>query len=119
MLVQKKITTKKLAIYISTIFFMIMGTAFMLYQNNKLTAHKSTGVNVPIVFDNPVSGAAIFDNQEATAEPSQTLDINKISQNGGLNLNIFSSDKFKNLQANKFLVKEQSETGKRDPFSSN
>lgn len=130
MLVQKKISTKKLVISILIIFFMICGTGFMLYQNKKLTTRKLTNVNAPIVFNNSVPAAPAaaqednalgtggVDNQ-AAAEPSQILDINKASQSGGLNLNIFSSDKFKNLRANTSIIKEQIEVGKRDPFKPN
>ncbi len=129
MLVQKAISTKKLAISIAIIFFMIGGTGFMLYQNKKLTANKSAKVNAPMVFNNAVPGAGATAsssalgaggvNNQAAAEPGQALNINKINQGGGLNLNIFSSDKFKNLRANTFLIKEQPEVGKRDPFKPN
>ena len=57
MLAQKAISTKKLAISVAIIFFMISGTGFMLYQNKKLTANKSTNVNAPMVFNNSVPGA--------------------------------------------------------------
>jgi len=125
MLVQKAISTKKLAISIAIIFFMICGTGFMLYQNKKLTTNKSTNVNAPMVFNNfmPSAGAIAPKSDAAPAggaiDSGQAVDANKINQSGGLNLNIFSSDKFKNLRANTFLIKEQPEVGKRDPFKPN
>lgn len=119
MLVQKKISTKKLAVSLTIIFFMIGGTGFMLYQNKNLTANKSANINAPIVFNNSAPAVAATANNQAVAEPSQTIDINKINQSGGLNLNIFSSDKFKNLRANMFFIKERPEMGKRDPFKPN
>lgn len=116
MLVRKKILIKKLAIYLAIIFFMLGGAGFMLYLNKKLAANKSTNVNSPIVFNNSAPAAA---NNQAAAEPSQVLDTNKLNQSGGFNLNIFSSDKFKNLRASTLLIKERSEVGKRDPFKPN
>jgi len=119
MLVQKKISIKKLAIYIFIIFFMISGTGFILYQNKKLTTRRSTNLNIPIVFNNSATAAPATANNQSAAGPGQALDINKINQSGGLNLNIFSSDKFKNLRKNTFIIKEQPELGKRDPFKPN
>lgn len=130
MLVQKKISIKKLAIYISIIFFMIIGTSFMLYENKSLTSRQPTTVNAPIVFNNSLpaasttapldnaSGAGGADNQTA-AGSSQALDINKINQNGGLDLTIFSSDKFKILEKSVPVIKERPEVGKRNPFKPN
>lgn len=129
MLVQKAISTKKLAVSVAIIFFMISGTGFMLYQNNKLTAGKPTDVNAPMVFNNALPGSIAIasssapktggiDNQ-ADAGPEQVLNVNKINQSGGLNLNIFSSDKFKDLRASTFLADEKPEVGKRDPFKPN
>jgi len=122
MLLQKKISSKKLAISLATIFFMICGTGFMLYKNKQLTASKVINDNSSIVFDNPGPDAeTIVPGDDAlladpAADSGQTAQINKIDQGSGLDLNIFSSDKFKNLRANMFTVKEQIEVGKRDPF---
>lgn len=127
MLVLKKISTKKLLIYISIIVFMASGTAFMLYENKKLTTYKIVNVNIPIVNDNSMPAIEVTDTKnnaletgevdnQTTIEPSQILDKNKINQNSGFNLNIFSSDKFKNLRENVFTSKEQLEVGKRNPF---
>lgn len=111
MLVQKKISAKKSAIYIFIIFFMMSGAGFMLYQNKKLAARPLTNVNQPVSFNNAAPEAAM-------SEASQASAINN-KQSGGLNLDIFSSDKFKNLRANVFIVKEPPEVGKRNPFKPN
>ncbi len=118
MLVQKAISTKKLAVSVAIIIFMVGGTGFMLYQNKKLTTSKATNVNPPMVFNNAVPGTAVANDQPA-GDTGQALEINKLNQSGGLNLNIFSSDKFKNLRANTSLVEEQPAVGKRDPFKPN
>lgn len=120
MLVLKKISIKKLAIYISIIFLMASGTGFMLYQNKKLTIRKPADINAPAVFNNyaPAAGTGEI-NDQAAVEPDQVSDISKINQSGGLDLSIFSSDKFKNLRENIFIVKEQPEVGKKNPFKPN
>ena len=119
MLVQKAISAKKLAISMVVILLMICGTGFMLYQNNKLTTNKSNNVNLPMVFNNAVPVAVTPAAGSATAGTGQTIDVTKLNQSGGLNLNIFSSDKFKNLRANTSLIKEPPVVGKRDPFKPN
>ena len=130
MLVLKKISPKKLAIYISIILFMIFGTGIMLYENKNLSSVSSGKVNTPIIFNNyiPVVPGAIpknnglgagGTNNQASQVSNKTPNFNNPNQNGGLNLNIFSSEKFINLQANSFVPKEQLEVGKRDPFKSN
>jgi hypothetical protein len=136
MLVQKKISTKKLAIYVSIIFFMLCGTGLMLYQNKKLTTHNPTNINLPIILDNPIPLAVATTTQEnvvkinnigdinqannqPAVDPAQPLNIKNINQGGGFDLNIFSNDKFKSLQENAFIIKDQPEVGKRDPFKPN
>jgi len=131
MLVQKKISTKKLAIYVSIIFFMLCGTGLMLYQNKKITSYNPTNINIPIILNNPIplAGATTTQanivqinneiNNQAAVNPSQSLNNKKINQSGGLDLNIFSNDKFKSLQENIFIIKDQPEVGKRDPFKPN
>ncbi|MBI2459629.1 MAG: hypothetical protein HYV53_03700 [Parcubacteria group bacterium] len=135
MLVLKKISIKKLAVYLAIIFFMLSGAGFMLYQNKKLSSGRPAGANLP-----PVPAVALEGNTPGMtgvnnpppAEPSQVLDtkvldINlparpapagKNNQNRGFDLNIFSSDKFKNLQEN-IIIKKPSAAGKRDPFKPN
>ncbi|MBI4779517.1 hypothetical protein HY797_03655 [Candidatus Falkowbacteria bacterium] len=119
MLVQKKISTKKLTIYLAIISLMISGMGFMLYQNKKLTSRKTTNVNPPIVFNDSAPAKSAAANNQTGEEKTQNFGADKAELDGGFNLNIFSSDKFKNLQANAFIIKDQPETGKRDPFKPN
>lgn len=90
-------SAKKLAIYIF-IIFMMAGIAFMLYQNKRLAT-------------NPLIPAG-------TAGIDLSPGVNN-NQRGGLDLNIFFSDKFKNLRANMLIIKEPPEVGKRNPFKPN
>lgn len=122
MLIQKKISVKKLAISISIIFLMVGGTGLMLYQNKKLTTLKPVKVNIQKASNNsvPVAPAAVTKNDDlGTGEAGQAENINNINDNGSLELDIFFSDKFKNLRENIFLATEQPEVGKRDPFKPN
>jgi len=130
MLIQKAISTKKLVIYISIIFFMICGTGLMLHQNKKLVIRSSTNINIPIIFNDsvPVSGATTTEdnifmvgeiNNQAAAQPNLVLDISKVNQSEDFNLNILSSEKFKMLRKSELLIKEKPEVGKRDPFKPN
>lgn len=119
MLALKKISTKKLAVSLTIIFIMICGTGFMLYQNKKLTTRKTSNVNPSFVFNNTISVVPFMINNQAASAPNQISDTTKINQGDDFNLSIFSSDKFKNLQTNISIIKEQSEVGKRDPFKPN
>lgn len=128
MLVRKKISAKKLAIYLAIIFFMIGGGGFMILQNKKLTSDRPVNVSLPPAAGNaalavpgaPLSNAAEIAgaNSQLAAIPGQTAG-NNLQNVGSFNLSIFSSDKFKNLLASVFIAKEPPETGKRDPFKPN
>jgi len=89
---------------------MILGSVFMLYQNKKLTTYKVTNINNP---------ALVATTAVSPVNTSQALNTNNINKNSDFNLDIFSSDKFKNLQETTFIIKEQPEVGKRDPFKPN
>lgn len=121
MLVLKKISVKKLAIYLAIIFFMIGGIGFMLLQNKNSAPDQPANVSQLLVTNNSAPDvSAVKVNTMAGVGSGQTLDINKNYQSvGDLNLNIFSSDKFKNLLANVFIFRDGSEVGKRDPFKPN
>jgi len=95
---------------------MILGSVFVLYQNKKLTTYKITNINNPIALDNSASVATPAASAIATPQASNANNINK---NSDFNLDIFSSDKFKNLRETTFIIKEQPEVGKRDPFKPN
>ncbi|MFA5359875.1 MAG: hypothetical protein WC349_02875 [Patescibacteria group bacterium] len=123
MLVLKKISTKKLIIYIAVIIFMILGTMFMLYQNKKLTEYKinnpntsATSSDVANILSGDSGNIEVSNNQKADEFNKAAK---KLKQNSDFNLDIFSNDKFKNLQESTFIIKTQSEVGKRDPFNPN
>lgn len=127
MLVLKKISVKKLAIYISIIILMLAGTGFMLYQNRKLVANKPGVVANPAQFNNlPLAEISLSTSTEAQNfppkadnQPDEPLDMNKIKNNGGFDLTIFASKKFQELKENIIISQEQSVAGKRDPFKPN
>lgn len=94
----------------------------MLYQNKNLTSYRLTNVNIPIVFSNSTSTAPAATGEadaQAAAGAGQASDTSEVNQNGGLDLTIFSSDKFKMLKEGELIIKEPSEVGKRDPFKPN
>lgn len=104
MLALKKISIKKLAIYFSIIILMLGGIGFALYQNQRLTSRSSS---------------AIDDPARAEAKPGQPSETNKVKNNQGIDLTIFSSEKFKELKENILILQENSGLGKRDPFKPN
>lgn len=122
MLVLKKISIKKLAVYVSIIIVMLGGTGFMLYQNKKLTDKKSVIIDNPARYDEimkagvVVAESKIAPSQPAAAAPKAAV---KIKNNKGFDLTIFSSEKFKNLKSNVLIVQEKLGLGKRDIFKPN
>ena len=84
---------------------MIIGTAFMLYQNYRLTSPNQAGTS--LLNDN------FFQSGD---QAGQTAAIKK---SGGFDLTIFSSEKFKQLKENALIGRPQPELGKRDPFKPN
>jgi len=120
MLILKKISTKKLIIYITVIIFMILGTILMLYQNKKLTEYKINNLNISTglsdATDVSLGNLGVSNNQKVD---EFNRAAKKLKQNSDFNLDIFSNDKFKNLQESTFVIKAQSEVGKRDPFNPN
>lgn len=131
MLVLKKISTKKLVIYIFIILLMIGGTVFSLYQNQGSTNNKS------LIFDNPAQpgdfmtagvivpggqaapGRSLVSPLKTGAESGQPLQASKIKNNKGIDLTIFFSEKFKGLEKNIIVNQENSGLGKRDLFKPN
>ncbi|MDP2709360.1 MAG: hypothetical protein Q8O93_04970 [bacterium] len=126
MIAAKKISEKKLAIYVLTMALMISGTAFMLYQNKRLTSPRAPVIN-PAEFGGSTPTADIASPQAETGEtasglqagPAKAPAISKVKPGTGIDLTIFSSDKFKNLKEEQPPIKPQAELGKRDPFSPN
>lgn len=128
MLVLKKLSVKKLMIYLAIIIVMLGGTGFMLYQNQKLTNRKPLVLDDPTKYDKFMeagiaatgSGAApLADPLKANATSSQPLDINKVKNNKGIDATIFSSEKFQALKENTLIIQENSGLGKRDLFKPN
>ena len=81
MLVLKKISTKKLIIYIAVIIFMILGTMFMLYQNKKLTEYKinnpNTSAGLSDVANVSSGDLEVSNNQKAEEFNRATKNLNK------------------------------------------
>lgn len=128
MLALKKISTKKLAIYVFIIVLMLAGSGFMLYQNQNLTKRKSFAIDGSTRSDKfmtaeiAVPGGQAAPNQpladplKTEAEPSRPPAADKIKNNQAIDLTIFSSDKFKELKENVLIPQEDSGLGKRNPF---
>lgn len=129
MLVRKKMSAKKLAIYLAVIFFMIGGGGLMILQGRKLTSVQPVITNLPPINSaGTAPAAAPLSNfpvsPEITGANNQTAALAAPTANnsrsvGSLNLSIFSSDKFKNLLANILIAREAAEAGKTDPFKPN
>jgi len=130
MLVLKKMSTKKMAIYVSIIILMLGGIGFTLYQNTKSTGGSPSAIHEPAMNSNlaaegDVPGAQAETNQLSTdslkpaAAPSQTSGASGIKKSEAADLDIFSSEKFKELRENALIIQENSGLGKRDPFKPN
>lgn len=126
MLVLKKISIKKLTIYVSIIVLMLAGAGLMLYQNQRLTSRKPSTIADPARLDQfitieaagPGSATApktpLAAPPQASAEPGQPLTPGKI--NKGIDTIIFSSEKYKELKENVLIIQESSSLGKTNPF---
>lgn len=127
MLAQKKLTQKKLIIYSGIIVLMLGGTAFMLYQNSRLTAPAPANPANQAMFNGLTPTSEIAKPAGPPAETpapaapnTATADkINAVKSAGGLDLTIFSKDKFMQLKSGRQINKIQAEAGKRDPFKPN
>lgn len=112
MLAFKKASVKKLIIYISIMIAMAGGSVFMLYQNKKLT---SPG---PLAFNLPVKNSFLAVDG-AAAPADQPLGAGKVTGRDGIDLTIFSSEKFKELRKNALIIRQWAGLGKRDIFKPN
>lgn len=131
MLVLKKMSTKKMAIYVFIIVVMVGFTGFLLYQNLRSADSGSLPANTAQLPDAlPGAGAADLGggtapNQPAISQlpavnnPAQPPEIGKISNNGNLDLTILESEKYKALKENVLIPRERAGKGKRDPFKPN
>ena len=97
MLALKKMASKKLVIYAAIIVFMLAGTGYLLYLNNRLAAKK------PLVVD-------------SADQPAQ---VQGLPAGHGLDLTIFSDEKFKALTDDALIPKTAPSLGKQDPFKPN
>lgn len=122
-MVLKKISTKKLAVYIGIIFIMLSGTGLMVYINFELASPSDTPslgiLPEPINETANKTGEALKTSSEPTvetkpiAQPSQTKNKNEID------LSVLASEKFLNLKDNSLISTTTPEKGKRDPFKPN
>lgn len=132
MLVRKKISAKKLAIYIFIIVLMLGGIGFILYRNSLLPGLKLR----PSALDNPAPNgnalaAGVFapgdqaaldqssaDPLKTGASSGQPLGASKIN-NQGIDLTIFSNEKFKALEENILIYQADPALGKINIFVPN
>jgi hypothetical protein len=122
MLVLKKKSIKKLAVYISIIVAMFGGTGFMLYQNKKLTDRKSVIIDNPARYDEIMKAGVVAAEIKIAPTPPSAAPPKaavKIKNNQGFDLTVFSSEKFKELKENILIVQEKLGLGKRDIFKPN
>lgn len=121
MLVLKKISTKKLVISLVIIVLMLGGIGFVLYQNQKLTGSKSVVVDGSAPYDELIAeGVVAPGSQASSSQPmADPLLTAKITNNDGLDLTIFSSQKFQALKENILIPQENLGLGKRDLFKPN
>lgn len=104
MLVAKKMSTPKTAIYIGVIILMLSSTIWVIYANRR-----STGPAPANALD-----SFQLDNSAATA-----ADMAKVKNNGEFDLSIFRSEKYSQLRENVIVPESAPVTGKRDPFKPN
>lgn len=130
MLVRKKISAKKLAIYIFIIVLMLGGIGFVLYRNSLLPGLKPSALDNPAPNGNALAaGVAVPGDQAAldqsSADPLKTgassgqpLGASKIN-NQGIDLTIFSNEKFKALEENILIYQADPALGKINIFAPN
>lgn len=127
MLVLKRASTKKMAVYVSIIVLMLGGTGFMIYQNKKLTVVQPSANDIiirPEIEAILPSGKTELEKKAAEslkteAESSRPIDADKIKNNRGFDLSIFLSKKFQELKKNILIIQQGSGLGKSDPFKPN
>ncbi|MDO8667505.1 MAG: hypothetical protein Q7K35_00195 [bacterium] len=105
MLVLKKLSTKKLTIYIFIIALMLGSIGFVLYKN------RGSSDSAPAAVESPAPGAS-------SLEPANP-EVSKVKNIKGLDLTIFSSKKYNELRENILGPQENLDLGKRDPFKPN
>jgi hypothetical protein len=121
MLALKSLSAKKNAIYTFIIILMLLGIVFTLYQNQKLSGHSIFGGSPP---DESMASEVTVPGGETTLNSvlndllkTETKPLRSIKSIKGVDLAIFSSEKFKLLEENTLIPYENAGLGKRNPFS--
>jgi hypothetical protein len=124
MLVLRKISTKKLAIYISIIILMTIGSGLMLYQNKKITQPEPVINQSQVIM--PETEEIVANDQAGNDQikpenttPTEPVNTEKINDDGVFDLQIFSSEKYKSLKENVLIPRPPATKGKANPFKPN
>jgi hypothetical protein len=108
----KKISSKKIAVYLLSVAVIITSVGAVIYQNRSLPSPEQplANSNPPDTNDTPV------DSQPPVNQPTNT---NQIKNGNVIDSSIFNSEKFKELKENGISAPADSEAGKKNPFSPN
>ena len=129
MLVPKKMSTKKIAVYLAIIILMVGSTGAMLLQSQKPVGRKflpddkaARGDKFMPPEDAVPSGETASTMPAANQLPAdknmnQLSDASQIKNGSESDLSIFQSEKFKALKENVLIYQTQSSPGKRNPFA--
>jgi len=111
MLVQKKIETKKLILFIFIIFAMLSGTGFFLYKNYTLTSSQGD-----ITMDIPVEEGLLADDKSGKTSSPAVKSKNILQNQTIIDLDILSDPKFKELREGSISTVDF-KAGKKNPFA--
>lgn len=100
-------SAKKTAIFASIIILTLSATGFILYKNNR------PSYQAPALIDDSAKVNLSTDAMTAISDSEKALNRLKID------LTILGSAKFKALQENVLIPREQADPGKPDPFKPN
>lgn len=89
----------------------------MLYQSQKLTNKQLGAIDDPAQYEKFMTAGIVATSSPAA--PSQPLVASQIKNSQGLDLSIFSSQKFQELKENILVPQENLGLGKRDLFAPN
>jgi hypothetical protein len=106
MLVQKRMSTKKLAVYLSILLLTLGAIGLVLYLNRNIAVSEPANENSGAVDLLQESETAITGNGAAANQPM-------------FDPAIIDSEKFKALEESVVIPPKQTVTGKRDPFKPN
>lgn len=131
MLVLKKMSVKKVAVYLAIIIVMAGSTGMVLLKNRKFASQepwlggKTEKNNEFIPAEDDLSADLAAENPSPVAgptagqKPNQPAGLSQMKASGETDLSIFKSEKFKALKENTLIYFEPSDPGKRDPFKPN